>query len=116
EPFDWPQPITANGLRSLADGKQFGHGRSVNIGIEDADLQSKLAQRQREIDGRGRLADPAFAGGDCDDGRHSRNARRRRCRWTSGWRTWTRSRRRRYLRVRRGPARRPPPPPPPPPP
>jgi hypothetical protein len=41
---------------------------TVDVGIEDADLEALALERERQVDRGGRLADPALAGGDGDDG------------------------------------------------
>ncbi len=40
---------------------------SIDIGVENADLRALGRERQCQIDGCGRLANPPLAGGHCDD-------------------------------------------------
>jgi hypothetical protein len=68
------EPRAAHGLRPLADRQQLGQRRAVDVGVEHADLQAEVAQRQREIDRGGGLADAALAGGHRDDRGDARNA------------------------------------------
>ncbi len=50
------------------------HRRAVDIGIQNADAQAIGEQAKRKIDGCGRLADAALAGGDSDDRANAGNA------------------------------------------
>src|SRR5262249_58401956 len=47
---------------------------TVDIGVEDPDLEAERAQAEREIDRRGRFAHPALARSDRDDRLDSRHA------------------------------------------
>ena len=53
--------------RLAAQAEQFWLRRAVNVGVEDAGLQSDRGEAEREIAGGGGLADAALAGGDRDD-------------------------------------------------
>jgi hypothetical protein len=46
---------------------------AVDVGIQNADAGAFRGQGQRQVDRRGRLADPALAGGDRDDVLHIRH-------------------------------------------
>ncbi len=56
------------GLRPALDAEQLRHRRSVDVGVQHADREAKVAQGQREIDRGGGLADAAFARRHRDDG------------------------------------------------
>jgi hypothetical protein len=54
-------------LRVPGDPQHARHARSVNVRIQHADTRPVRAQREREIDRRGRLAHAALAGGHRND-------------------------------------------------
>src|SRR5581483_8445615 len=64
----------ADGLRLFTDRQQLRQRWAVDVSIEHADLEAEIAQAEREIDGRRRFADAAFAGGDGNHGLDARNA------------------------------------------
>ena len=53
--------------------EQLRDRRTVDIGIEHADLEAEVAQPERQVDRRGGFADAALAGGDRDNGLHARH-------------------------------------------
>ena len=53
--------------RLAAQAEQFWLRRAVNVGVENAGLQSERGKAEREIAGGGGFADAALAGGDGDD-------------------------------------------------
>ena len=53
-------------LRPAAQAQQARLRGAIDVGIENADLETDGLQAEREVDGRGRLADPALAGRDGD--------------------------------------------------
>src|SRR5215467_5332631 len=66
--------VASDLLRLAFEAQEPGHRGAVDVGVEHADPQAFLFQRDREIDGDGRLTDAAFAGGDGDDVGDSRDA------------------------------------------
>src|SRR6516225_5809043 len=58
-------------LGLFADAREPRHRRTVDIGVEQPDLQTEVTQAEREIECGGRFADAALAG---SDGNHSGNA------------------------------------------
>ena len=62
-------------LRFLVNAGQPRHRRPVDVGIEQTDPQTEIAQAQRQIERRGRFTDTALAGGHRDDGGNAGNLR-----------------------------------------
>src|SRR5436309_2640017 len=62
--------------RLAAQTEQFRLRRSIDVGVEDAGLESDGGEAQCEITGRGGFADAAFAGGHRDDVLDAGNAGR----------------------------------------
>ena len=65
--LDAPAPVVS--VTAAAAG---GHGEHAET--EDADAGTGRGQGEREVDGHGRFADAAFAGGDGDHAGDARNA------------------------------------------
>src|SRR5262249_57546933 len=115
------EPRAADSLRPLLDGEELGQGWTVDIGVEDPDLEAERAQTEREIDRRGRFAYPALARSDRDDRLDARYAlyglaarRAARGHGSRALRRWTSGRRARFALCRqrdesRPHARQPPP-------
>ena len=53
--------------RLAAQSEQFWLRRAIDVGVENAGLQSERGEAEREIAGGGGLADAALAGGDRND-------------------------------------------------
>jgi hypothetical protein len=68
------QNLAVDRLRPAMEIEKPRHGRAVNVGIEDADLEIVGLKPERDVDGRGRLADAALAGSDRDDRADARHA------------------------------------------
>ena len=65
---DWFEPRASHGLRPFADGEQLGQRRSINVGVENADLHAERGQPERQIDRGRRFADAPLAGCNRNDG------------------------------------------------
>ena len=65
--FERLQRLAVPGLGTARDAEHHRLRRSVDVGIEHADLRALRGERQREIDGGGRLADTTLAARDRDD-------------------------------------------------
>src|SRR5690606_5153683 len=63
--------VARNYLRAASKAQESWLRRAVDVGIENAGLEADRAKPQSEVDGRGRLADAAFARGDGNEVLHS---------------------------------------------
>ena len=78
--FERLDDLAVRHLRLACNAEETRLRRSVDVGVDDADLQSDCLQPERQIDGDGRFADAAFAGGNGDHVLDARYALHRSCR------------------------------------
>src|SRR5690606_23848101 len=61
------EETAADGFRPALEVEEPGDRGTVDVGVEDADAEAVRLQREREVDGGGRLADAALAARHGDD-------------------------------------------------
>ena len=64
--FHGPQAVAVGHLRPAGEAEQARLRGAVDVGVEDAGLEADGLEAERQVDGRGRFADAALAGGDGD--------------------------------------------------
>ncbi len=71
--FERLDDLAVRNLRFACNAEEARLRGSIDVGIDDADLQSDRLQAEREVGGDSRFADAAFAGSNRDDVLHARN-------------------------------------------